>query len=177
MVSLSSRCFAYSCCCLLGQETWAQHLGLTLRHAQNGPVSTLRGRFLQGPLVQHAKMFTMLELNWKIISQYTLQCTKRSVCATWNSRKAQYTVQFASLIGVLLISTRYRWATPWVSSGPPTLSALNIKHSSDQVIRWVLYGWKPQRVWPPFPLFLQPQAARMKKEKGEDKAKSSLNDS
>lgn len=46
VVLFSSLCFAYCCCCLLGQETWAQHLGLSLRQAQNGHVSTLWGQFL-----------------------------------------------------------------------------------------------------------------------------------
>lgn len=39
-----SHHYALLCCCLLGQETWAQHLGLPLRHVENGRVSTLRGQ-------------------------------------------------------------------------------------------------------------------------------------
>lgn len=62
-------------------------------------------------------------------------------------------------------------------SGPPLLSALIIKHSSDQVIRRVVYGWNPQRVRPTFPLHSQPRAVTTKRERGEDKAKDTSNDS
>lgn len=43
---------------------------------------------------------------------------------------------------------------------------------------WVVYGWNPQRVWPPFPLLLQPRAAGMKKEmvRTRQEKKKTLND-
>lgn len=81
--------FASCCCCMLGQETWAQHLGLSLRRAQNGPVSTLCGHCLQGALVQQCKSLNRASpgCRKKIISEYAVVqpeterfCTVSSLC-------------------------------------------------------------------------------------------------
>lgn len=105
---LSSLCFAHCCCCLLGQETWAQHLGLSPQTCTEWPRQRApRGSFQRGPLVQHAKAFTAAA---RKVRKYTSWRTKslEKESATTLGRKSQF---------YFTIRKRYRWATPWVSRG------------------------------------------------------------